>query len=100
MIVADVIFAVLALAIIAALTYKYVTTRDIGFVWLAIAMVVWPFATGALRAPLVVHWIRVGHVNPRAAYTEAAMGIRLIGLVLQLIAILYLHRKVTPKPAE
>lgn len=97
MIVADVIFVVLALAIIAALTYKYVTTRDIGFVWLAIAMLVWPFGAATFRAPLVAHWIRGGHVDLGVAYTEVTMAARLIGLVLQLIAVLYLYRKVPLK---
>jgi hypothetical protein len=100
MVVANTIICVLlVLALIAALTHKYLVTRDIGFVWLGIAIVVWPFVTGALHQRWFIEWIMVGHDgNVGAAYTEVAMSVRVIELVLQLMAVLYLCRKAVPKP--
>src|ERR1017187_8343919 len=48
------IFAVLTIlaqaAIVVVLVRKFVRTRDVGFVWLGAAVVIWPFASTLLDA--------------------------------------------------
>jgi hypothetical protein len=98
----------LAVAIIVALTRKYLHTRDIGFVWLGVAAVIWPFASGFLAASLRMLVQRSINGNPVAVYPFSMVGHgeltygsvllvfnvarQVIATGLMLIAILYLHR--------
>lgn len=43
------------LALGAGLTIKYLRTRDQGFIWLGLAVVVWPLVTGRLDHALIHH---------------------------------------------
>ena len=98
----------LAVAIIVALIRKYLRTRDVGFVWLGVAAVIWPFASGFLAASLRMLVQRSINGNPVAVYPLSLIGHgeltygsvlavfsmtrQVIATGLMLIAILYLHR--------
>jgi hypothetical protein len=98
----------LAVAIIVALIRKYLRTRDVGFVWLGVAAVIWPFASGFLAASLRMLVQRGINGNPVAVYPLSLIGHgeltygsvlavfsmtrQVIATGLMLIAILYLHR--------
>jgi hypothetical protein len=95
----------LALAI--ALVRKYLRTRDIGFVWLGVAGVIWPLVSGLLVSGLLIqdkavlithHFFRF---YPFSLHRQASAGSvvvvlwsvqQLIGVGLLLVAVLYLHR--------
>jgi hypothetical protein len=98
----------LAVAIIVALTRKYLRTRDIGFVWLGVAAIIWPLASGFLAASLRMIVRRGINGSPVAVYPLSLIGHgeltygtvllvfnmarQVIATSLMLIAILYLHR--------
>jgi hypothetical protein len=104
----------LGIAIVAALTRKYLSTRDIGFVWLGVAAVIWPLASGFLEASLRMLIRRSINGDPVAVYplnligrgeltygsVVLAVGLirQVIASVLMLIAILYLGR--TPRTSK
>jgi hypothetical protein len=95
----------LALAIV--LARKYLRTRDIGFVWLGVAGVIWPLVSGLLVSGLLIqdkavtitdHFFRF---YPFSLHRQASAGSvvvvlwsvqQLIGVGLLLVAVLYLHR--------
>jgi hypothetical protein len=95
----------LALAIV--LLRKYLRTRDIGFVWLGLAGVIWPLVSGLLVSGLLIqdkavtitdHFFRF---YPFSLHRQASAGSvvvvlwsvqQLIGVGLLLVAVLYLHR--------
>jgi hypothetical protein len=85
----------LILAVIVALTRKYIATRDIGFVWLGLAIVIWPRVSGLLQAFAVNHRAFGGY-SSGATYTLLKMSMLAVELSLQLVAILYLYRRNTP----
>lgn len=106
---------VLAVAIAVVLVRKYLHTRDIGFIWLGIAAVVWPFVSGFLAECLRMLIHRSINGDPVAVYPLSLIGHgeitygavlvvfnmtrQVIATALMLVAILYLHR-VPRKPTQ
>jgi hypothetical protein len=95
----------LALALV--LVRKYIRTRDVGFVWLGLAGVIWPLVSGLLVSGLLIQDKAVmitGHFfrfYPFSLHRQASAGSvvvvfwsvqQLIGVGLLLVAVLYLHR--------
>jgi hypothetical protein len=104
---------VLYLAIAVVIVRKYLRTRDVGFVLLGAAVVIWPLASGLLQHGERVLMDRLVHGHPVGVYPfslverrEMSAGVlitslnlteQIIGGCLLLIAVLYLSRpKATP----
>jgi hypothetical protein len=98
----------LHLAIAVVLLRKYLRTRDAGFIWLGVAVVIWPLASPLLQLgersliDRVVHHQSVG-VYPFSLVEHGQMTIgslifdlgvvqQLIGVGLLLVAVLYLSK--------
>lgn len=109
--------ATLALAVLAfalhvviavVLGRKYLRSRDVGFVWLGAAVLIWPFVSNLLNqgervlvsrsvnnqsvgllSPIQA-WIQRGDISVGHLLSALAMGQQLVGVVLLLIAVLYL----------
>jgi hypothetical protein len=77
----------LRLAIAAVLVRKYLRTRDIGLMWLGVAVVLWPPLSVLLQLGLV-RAIGGGDI---IMYLNQSQ--RVIGAGLLLVAVLYLSRK-------
>jgi len=96
-----VIAVLLVLAIIVALIRKYLSTRDSGFIWLGVAIVIWPRAEAILRSFLtklaMTH--SFGGYTPGTVVTIFSVSLLIVGLVLQLVAVLYLHGKAPMPPS-
>lgn len=87
-------------AIAFVLIQKYRRTHNAGFVWLGIAVIVWPLASNVIgqgehaaidrfiRQQPVAH----GAANLGSLVFGVAVGQQLVGLVLLLVAVLYLCR--------
>jgi hypothetical protein len=106
------ILAVLAillhLAIAVVLVRKYLRTRDVGFVWLGVAVVVWPIVSRLLELGertlidrVVRHeWAGVypfslierGQMTLGELVSSLALVQQLIGVCLLLVAVLYLSK--------
>jgi len=99
---------VLYLAIAVVLVRKYLRTRDVGFVWLGIAVFIWPLVSGLLEygERLLIDRLVRGHPVGFYPFTlvehgQMSAGVlinslnltqRLIGACLLLVAALYLSR--------
>jgi hypothetical protein len=103
------------LAIVAFLARQYFRTRDVGLIWLAVAVVIWPFVSRMLQAGekvfidrLVRHQpvdlfpfslvdkgqLTLGSLMLLLTYTQ-----QLIGVALLLVAVLYLSKmKISKSP--
>ena len=106
---------ILHLAIAVVLVRKYVRTRDVGFIWLGIALVLWPVVSSlldrgqsVLLARLVNHrpigfypfsLVERGEMTIGAFFTVLATAQRLVGAVLLLVAVAYLCRARLDRPA-
>jgi len=88
-----IICSLLTLAIIASLILKYRRTRDVGFLWLGVAIVLWPMADGPVRWFLQRHAFGFGNYTVGTVHQILVLCQWVIGLVLQLVAILYLYKK-------
>jgi hypothetical protein len=98
----------LHLAIAAILVRKYVRTRDVGFVWLGAAVVVWPLVTRLMEAGesvyigrLVRHQfvgfypfslVESGKMTLGNLVASVQLVEQLIGVCLLLIAVAYLYK--------
>jgi hypothetical protein len=94
--------AVLQLAIAATLVRKYVRTQDVGFVWLGMAVIIWPFAKALLTRVFFDRFIRGqlgfypfslvdhGQISVGSFVTLVNLLQQLIGFGLLLVAVLYL----------
>lgn len=97
---------VLYFAIAIILVRKYLRTRDVGFVWLGVAVIIWPGVSGLLELgersliDRVVHHRVVG-LYPFSLVEHGQMTLgslvlslslfqQLIGICLLLVAVLYL----------
>ncbi len=82
---------------------KYFRTRDAGFIWLGVAVVLWPPASRLLDRVLVGRIID-GHSNGQMTVGEIVNLIgsiqQLIGIGLLLIAVLYLSRTNTGRALQ
>jgi ABC-type polysaccharide/polyol phosphate export permease len=99
------------LAIVALLARQYFRTRDLGLIWLAVAVVIWPFVSRMLQTGekvfidrLVRHQpvdlfpfslvekgqLTLGSLMLLLTYTQ-----QLIGVALLLVAVLYLSKMKT-----
>ena len=99
---------VLHLAIATVLVRRYLRTREIGFVWLGVAVVLWPLVTQLLNVGerLLVDRMAKGHVVgffPFSLVESRQMSIgsllmslsvsqSLIGVALLLVAVLYISK--------
>lgn len=105
---------VLYVVIAAFLIRKYLRTRDIGFVWLGIAVVVWPWL---IRWSYYALWRHYFHLPHAGLYSRIwVFGVetslapmlqsldsvgRLVGLALILISVLCLSRsKISPSTED
>lgn len=105
-------------AIVALLARQYFRTRDIGLIWLAVAVVVWPLLSRMLQAGEKIFIDRLVHHQPAELFpfslvesgqlTIGSLMViltytqQLIGVVLLLVAVLYLSRMKfgrTPEPS-
>src|SRR4029453_6177713 len=95
----------LHLAIAIVLVRKYIQTRDVGFVWLGGAVVIWPLLSKLLGpgerflidrtlnhqwTPLT--FIQQGEMSIGTLVASLALFKQLIGVCLLLIAVLYLSK--------
>jgi hypothetical protein len=102
-------------AIVALLARQYFRTRDIGLIWLAVAVVIWPFVSRILQTGekvFIDRFIRhqpvdlfpfslvekgqltIGSLTLLLTYTQ-----QLIGVAFLLVAVLYLSRmKISRSP--
>lgn len=88
------------LALGAALAFKYLRTRDRGFIWLGLAVVIWPIVTGQLDHILIRQMVRSPSLKIHTFFGEPLTNGGLLtslysieGLIrtgLLLIAIVYL----------
>jgi hypothetical protein len=99
---------VLYLAIAVVLVRKYLRTRDVGFVWLGVAVVIWPLVTGLLEVgersliDRLVHGHSVGfypfslvergQMSAGFLMTSLRLAQQVIGVCLLLVAVLYLYK--------
>ena len=96
---------VLYIAIAAILARQYLRTRNIGFVWLGVAVVIWPVVSRLLEAEEKVYLVRlIHHQSVFYPFTLVANGQmtmgrlvesfavfqQLIGVCLLLVAVFYL----------
>jgi hypothetical protein len=97
----------LHLAIALLLLRRYLRTRDIGFIWLGVAVVVWPLVSRLLDAGVrasidrALHHqsviypfslIEHGQITIGGLLMSFALSQQLVGVCLLLIAVLYLAR--------
>jgi hypothetical protein len=94
----------LNLALAVVLIRKYLRTRDVGFVWLGLAVVIWPLLSGSLGRTLVdgivtkrylSAAIERGQITTGSAVFMIGSAGQLIGTALLLVAVFYLCRKPT-----
>jgi hypothetical protein len=101
----------LHLAIAVILVRKFIQTRDIGFIWLGAAVVIWPLLSKLLDAgervlidrTLNHQWaafypftlVERGQITLGSLVASVALFQQLIGVGLLLIAVLYLARTKT-----
>lgn len=77
---------------------KYRSTRDVGFLWLGLAVVVWPLVSRAATPTLIARLIREQWIGTQGQITVGRIGYslglfeQLIGVALLLVAALYLSR--------
>ncbi len=106
---------ILYLAIAIVLVRKYIRTRDVGLIWLGVALVLWPVlsslldrAQGALLARLVTHrpigfypfsLVESGHMTIGGLFSVLATAQRLVGVVLLLVAVACLCKAKLDRPA-
>jgi len=99
---------VLYFAIAVVIVRKYLRTRDVGFVLLGVAVVVWPLVSGLLQHGERVLIDRLAHGRPVGFYpfslverremsagvliTSLSLTEQIIGGCLLLIAVIYLSR--------
>lgn len=102
------LFVVIATFLVA----KYLRTRDVGFVWLGIAVVIWPWLARWSYYALWRHCLHAPHsrLYPEISVFGAQMSIgsllqsvdelgRLVGLALILVSVLCLSRRNIKPPA-
>ena len=97
----------LQVAIVILLARKYLRTREVGFIWLGAAVVVWPLVSRLLEAGERVSINRVAHrqavifpftlvasgqITNGSLVTLFAFVQQLIGTMLVFLAVLYLSR--------
>jgi hypothetical protein len=103
-----VLVLLLHLAIAVLLVRQYIRTRDVGFVWLGAAVVIWPLISRLLDASERVlvarilnnQWVGVypftliksGQMRISSLITSLSLLQQLIGVCLLLIAIFYLSK--------
>jgi hypothetical protein len=78
-----------------ALKRKYLRTRDAGFIWLGVAVVLWPLASRLLDRVLldrIVSGHSTGGMTLGEIATLAGSIQQLIAIGLSLVAVLYLSR--------
>jgi hypothetical protein len=99
---------VLYLAVAVVLVRKYLRTRDIGFVWLGVAVLIWPLVSGLLgrgESVLGLHassghgdgffpfsLVSSGQISVGDLFTSVHLLLNLIGIGLLLVAVIYLSR--------
>src|SRR5580692_4495715 len=91
----------LHLAIAVILVRKFIQTRDIGFIWLGGAVVIWPLLSKLLDAGERVLIDRTLNHQWTAFYPftlveRGEMSLGSLGVCLLLIAVLYLSKTKTP----
>jgi len=100
---------VLQVAVVVILTRAYLRTRDVGFVWLGVAVVIWPYISGLLQWGERSLTDRLLHQQPVGVYPftlvergrltigellgSFSMLHILVGAGLMLVAVVYLGRK-------
>ena len=99
---------VLHLAIAVVLVRKYLRTRDVGFVWLGLAVVIWPLVSRLLEHGELVLIDRLvkgqsvgyfpfslverGQITIGGLVTSLNLLQQLVGIGLLLVAVLYLYK--------
>jgi hypothetical protein len=98
---------ILQIAIAAILVRQYLRTRDIGWIWLGVAVVIWPVVSRLLATGEKVFIDRIArhepvfHPSTLVAHGQITMGQllesfvifhQLMGACLLLVAVLYLSR--------
>jgi hypothetical protein len=99
---------ILHLVIAVVLVRKYMHTRDAGFIWLGVAVVIWPLVSKLLDSGERVLFDRLVRHQPIGFYpfslvehgditigglvAAMATGQQLVGVILLFVAVLYLYR--------
>ena len=95
-------------AIAVILVRKYMRTHDLGFIWLGVAVVVWPLVTrlltrlqGVYISRLINHQlvgffpfslVESGKTSLGSLIASVQLGEQLVGVCLLLIAVAYLYK--------
>jgi hypothetical protein len=98
----------LKLAVVVVLVRKYLQTRDRGFVWLGVAVIIWPGVSGVLEGgecllialPSGSHWgtffpfnlVSSGRMTLGTLFTTLHLLQELVGIGLLLVAVLFLSK--------
>jgi hypothetical protein len=104
------LYVLLLVALTVALIFLFVRTRNPGFIWLAIAIVVWPVIS-TIAYNLVLHdalarppagWIHPSFLERHllsvgSVVQEMYLAIKTVGVLLFSVAVVYLRRLATPK---
>jgi hypothetical protein len=109
------VLAVLVVILHLAIAVVLVRKRDVGFIWLGVALVLWPAVSSlldrgqaALLARLVTHQpigfypfslVDRGDMTIGGLFTVLATAQHLVGVVLLLVAVVYLCRAKLDRPA-
>lgn len=102
----EIVTFVFYLALTAGLVHKYIRTRDLGFVWLGVAAIIWPLSSGLLiqaierrvlfRGPAVklypFTFFEHGQMSVGSLIESLYLLQHLIEIGLVLVAVLYLCR--------
>jgi hypothetical protein len=105
---------VLHVAIAAILLRQYLRTRDVAFIWLGVAVIVWPGVSRLLEVGQKVFIDRLinhqsvgfypftlvasGQVTIGSLMTWFAVSRQIVGICFLLVAVLYLSREKTVQP--
>jgi hypothetical protein len=83
----------LQVAIVILLARKYLRTREVGFIWLGAAAVIWPLMSRLLdwekQFVIESHWLK-GYIGNFMTLTNFMQ--QFIGTILLFLAVLYLSR--------
>ena len=83
----------LQVAIVVLLARKYLRTREVGFIWLGAAVVIWPLVSRLFdwgkRFVIEAHWLKqnIGNFMTLTNFIQ-----QLIGTILLFMAVFYLSR--------
>jgi hypothetical protein len=96
--------AAIQIAIVFVIIRKFIRTRDVGFVWLGLAVVVWPLLERMMDqgTRILVDGLvrRYGDVRAGDLVAASSMGKQLIRGILLLVAVFFLRSDARPAVSD